>query len=184
MTLATRSTHIRANLVSMGGYIATFPHSILRAYADRFSLKALSIRPSGAPMASYRRDSEESNFESDRCTSSCMFEISRVRWGRRHAPRAAMRGCGGGPASNSSRLDHIGCLSWGRRVYHALLWLRVPAEARFGRTRSAGRTAEGRVLSQFDSVSCATCCATLCAWASASVSTRVVSAMIIRLQVG
>jgi len=79
MTLATRSTHIRANLVSMGGYIATFPHSILRAYADRFSLKALSIRPSGAPMASYRRDSEESNFESDRCTSSCMFEISRVR---------------------------------------------------------------------------------------------------------
>jgi DNA-binding transcriptional LysR family regulator len=43
ITLATRSTHLRANLVSMGGYITTFPHSILRAYADRFSLKALPI---------------------------------------------------------------------------------------------------------------------------------------------
>src|SRR5262249_463002 len=36
-----------------------------------------------------------------------------------------------------------------------------PAEARFGRARIAGRTGEGRILTQFDSVGCATCCATL-----------------------
>jgi DNA-binding transcriptional LysR family regulator len=41
--LLTISTHLRANLAGSGHYIATFPNSTLRAYGDRFSLKALPI---------------------------------------------------------------------------------------------------------------------------------------------
>jgi len=41
--LLTISTHLRANLAASGHYIATFPNSTLRAYGDRFSLKALPI---------------------------------------------------------------------------------------------------------------------------------------------
>jgi len=41
--LLTISTHLRANLASSGHYVATFPNSTLRAYGDRFSLKALPI---------------------------------------------------------------------------------------------------------------------------------------------
>jgi len=41
--LLTISTHLRANLAASGRYIATFPNSTLRAYGDRFSLKALPI---------------------------------------------------------------------------------------------------------------------------------------------
>jgi DNA-binding transcriptional LysR family regulator len=43
MVLATRSTHLRANLAGIGPYIMTFPNSVFRAYAGRFSLKALPI---------------------------------------------------------------------------------------------------------------------------------------------
>jgi DNA-binding transcriptional LysR family regulator len=49
MILATRSTHLRANLLSMGSYITALPNSILRAYADRFSLRALPIDLSAPP---------------------------------------------------------------------------------------------------------------------------------------
>ena len=41
--LLTISTHLRANLAASGHCIATFPNSTLRAYGDRFSLKALPI---------------------------------------------------------------------------------------------------------------------------------------------
>jgi len=39
----TFSTHLRANLVSTGNYIATFPQSVVQFYADRFGLKALPV---------------------------------------------------------------------------------------------------------------------------------------------
>jgi DNA-binding transcriptional LysR family regulator len=41
--LLTNSTHLRANLAGSGHYIVTFPNSTIRAYGDRFSLKALPI---------------------------------------------------------------------------------------------------------------------------------------------
>jgi DNA-binding transcriptional LysR family regulator len=47
--LLTISTHLRANLASSGHYVATFPNSTLRAYGDRFSLKALPISFPGRP---------------------------------------------------------------------------------------------------------------------------------------
>jgi len=40
----TLSTHLRANLVSLGPYITTFPKSVLRVYAERFSLHALPVK--------------------------------------------------------------------------------------------------------------------------------------------
>lgn len=43
MMLATLSSHLRANLVGLGPYITTFPKSVLRVYADKFSLKGLPI---------------------------------------------------------------------------------------------------------------------------------------------
>jgi DNA-binding transcriptional LysR family regulator len=43
MMLATLSSHLRANLASLGPYITTFPKSLLHAYGDRFSLKELPI---------------------------------------------------------------------------------------------------------------------------------------------
>jgi DNA-binding transcriptional LysR family regulator len=43
IALRTYSVHIRANLVASGRFIATFPKSVARFYADRFSLKVLPI---------------------------------------------------------------------------------------------------------------------------------------------
>jgi len=37
------STHIRTNLLASGPHITTFPNSVMRLYADRFSLKTLPI---------------------------------------------------------------------------------------------------------------------------------------------
>jgi DNA-binding transcriptional LysR family regulator len=41
--LRTYSTHIRTNLVASGRFIATFPKSVARFYAERFSLKVLPV---------------------------------------------------------------------------------------------------------------------------------------------
>lgn len=41
--LVTYSVHLRANLLANGSYITVFPSSVLRLYADRFSLKALPV---------------------------------------------------------------------------------------------------------------------------------------------
>ena len=41
--LRTYSVHIRANLVASGRFVATFPKSVARFYADRFELKILPI---------------------------------------------------------------------------------------------------------------------------------------------
>jgi DNA-binding transcriptional LysR family regulator len=41
--LKTYSTHIRTNLVASGHFIATFPKSVARFYADRFSLRVLPV---------------------------------------------------------------------------------------------------------------------------------------------
>jgi DNA-binding transcriptional LysR family regulator len=43
IVLKTLSTHLRANLVASGNFIAPFPHSVLKFYATRFSLKALPV---------------------------------------------------------------------------------------------------------------------------------------------
>jgi DNA-binding transcriptional LysR family regulator len=43
IALKTLSTHLRANLVASGEFIAPFPNSVLAFYADRFSLKALRV---------------------------------------------------------------------------------------------------------------------------------------------
>jgi DNA-binding transcriptional LysR family regulator len=43
VSLKTLSTHLRANLVASGNFIAPFPNSVLRFYAQRFSLKALPV---------------------------------------------------------------------------------------------------------------------------------------------
>jgi DNA-binding transcriptional LysR family regulator len=43
ISLKTLSTHLRANLVASGNFIAPFPNSVLTFYAERFSLKALPI---------------------------------------------------------------------------------------------------------------------------------------------
>jgi DNA-binding transcriptional LysR family regulator len=43
IALKTLSTHLRANLVGSGKFIAPFPNSVLTFYADRFSLKALPV---------------------------------------------------------------------------------------------------------------------------------------------
>jgi DNA-binding transcriptional LysR family regulator len=47
--LKTLSTHLRANLVASGKFIAPFPNSVLTFYADRFSLKALPVALSNKP---------------------------------------------------------------------------------------------------------------------------------------
>jgi DNA-binding transcriptional LysR family regulator len=43
IALKTLSTHLRANLVASGEFIAPFPNSVLTFYAERFSLKALPV---------------------------------------------------------------------------------------------------------------------------------------------
>lgn len=47
--LRTFSTHLRANLVASGNFIATFPQSVVRFYADRFALKALPVKLTTRP---------------------------------------------------------------------------------------------------------------------------------------
>jgi DNA-binding transcriptional LysR family regulator len=49
IALKTLSTHLRANLVASGEFIAPFPNSVLTFYADRFSLKALPVALSNQP---------------------------------------------------------------------------------------------------------------------------------------
>jgi DNA-binding transcriptional LysR family regulator len=39
----TYSVHLRVNLLAAGEFVAVLPRSVLRFYADRFSLKALPI---------------------------------------------------------------------------------------------------------------------------------------------
>jgi len=41
--LKTFSTHLRTNMVGSGGFIATFPNSVVRFYSDRFGLKVLPV---------------------------------------------------------------------------------------------------------------------------------------------
>ena len=43
VVLRTFSTYIRTNLVASGRFIATFPKSVARFYADRYSLKVLPV---------------------------------------------------------------------------------------------------------------------------------------------
>jgi DNA-binding transcriptional LysR family regulator len=43
ISLKTFSTHLRTNMVASGHFIATFPNSVARHYADRFSLKVLPV---------------------------------------------------------------------------------------------------------------------------------------------
>ena len=43
ISLKTFSTHLRTNMVASGRFIATFPNSVARHYADRFSLKVLPV---------------------------------------------------------------------------------------------------------------------------------------------
>ena len=43
VSLRTFSTHLRTNMVASGHFIATFPKSVARFYADRFSLKVLPV---------------------------------------------------------------------------------------------------------------------------------------------
>jgi DNA-binding transcriptional LysR family regulator len=49
IALKTLSTHLRANLVASGEFIAPFPNSVLTFYADRFSLKTLPVALSKRP---------------------------------------------------------------------------------------------------------------------------------------
>ncbi len=49
IALKTLSTHLRANLVGSGEFIAPFPSSVLTFYAGRFSLKALPVALSKRP---------------------------------------------------------------------------------------------------------------------------------------
>jgi DNA-binding transcriptional LysR family regulator len=49
ISMKTISVHLRANLVATGGFITTFPQSVLDLYADRFGLKALPLQLPGAP---------------------------------------------------------------------------------------------------------------------------------------
>ena len=41
--LMTLSVHLRTNMVASGHFITTFPHSVARLHADRFSLKVLPV---------------------------------------------------------------------------------------------------------------------------------------------
>jgi DNA-binding transcriptional LysR family regulator len=52
-TLTTFSVHLRATLLTMGPFLTSFPGSVLRANADRFSIKALplDIPPTPWPVA-------------------------------------------------------------------------------------------------------------------------------------
>ena len=43
ISMRTLSVHPRTNLIATGDFIATLPRSVLRLYAERFSLKALPI---------------------------------------------------------------------------------------------------------------------------------------------
>jgi DNA-binding transcriptional LysR family regulator len=43
IALKTLSTHLRANLVGSGKFIAPFPHTVFAFYAERFALKALPV---------------------------------------------------------------------------------------------------------------------------------------------
>lgn len=43
ISLKTLSIHLRTNLLASGPYITVLPHSVLRSYRDRFSLKVLPI---------------------------------------------------------------------------------------------------------------------------------------------
>lgn len=44
IALSTLSIHLRTNLLASGLFITVFPHSVLRLYGARFSLKALPVR--------------------------------------------------------------------------------------------------------------------------------------------
>jgi DNA-binding transcriptional LysR family regulator len=43
ISMRTLSVHLRTNLIATGDFITTLPRSVLRLYADRFSLKALPV---------------------------------------------------------------------------------------------------------------------------------------------
>lgn len=43
VVIKTFSTYIRTNLVASGRFIATFPRSVARFYADRFALNVLPV---------------------------------------------------------------------------------------------------------------------------------------------
>jgi DNA-binding transcriptional LysR family regulator len=43
ISLMTLSVHLRTNMVASGHFITTFPHSVARLHADRFSLKVLPV---------------------------------------------------------------------------------------------------------------------------------------------
>src|ERR1700722_423727 len=43
ISLMTLSVHLRTNMVASGHFITTFPHSVVRLHADRFSLKVLPV---------------------------------------------------------------------------------------------------------------------------------------------
>jgi DNA-binding transcriptional LysR family regulator len=43
ISMRTLSVHLRTNLTATGDFITTLPRSVLRLYADRFSLKALPV---------------------------------------------------------------------------------------------------------------------------------------------
>lgn len=43
ISVMTLSVHLRANMVASGHFITTFPSSVVRLHADRFSLKVLPV---------------------------------------------------------------------------------------------------------------------------------------------
>jgi DNA-binding transcriptional LysR family regulator len=49
IALVTLSIHLRASLLATGNYISVFPISVLQAYENRFSLKALPVRLPSRP---------------------------------------------------------------------------------------------------------------------------------------
>lgn len=49
VSLETSSTPLRVGLVAEGPYVATFPTSVLRLYAERYSIKALPVDLSVPP---------------------------------------------------------------------------------------------------------------------------------------
>ncbi|MGH8677867.1 MAG: LysR family transcriptional regulator substrate-binding protein, partial [Burkholderiales bacterium] len=51
VSLVTYSVHLRTNLLATGGFITVFPGSVLRFYADRFSLKVLPVDLPARPWA-------------------------------------------------------------------------------------------------------------------------------------
>ncbi len=49
VVLSTFSTHIRTSMVASGRFVATFPKSVARFYADRFELKILNVELTQPP---------------------------------------------------------------------------------------------------------------------------------------